>query len=97
MFAVLERTADRKDQLITSALTLAEVLAKPLAEQDYALADRYERTLISPGVMLRSFDRSCARIYAQLRGDKSIKAPDAMQLACAAAAGCDLFITTTIG
>lgn len=93
VFAVLGRMADRKDQLITSAMSLAEVLVKPLAQKDYAWVDSYERMLISPGVMLLPFDRSCARIYAQLRNDKSIKAPDAMQLSCAAAAGCDLFIT----
>jgi predicted nucleic acid-binding protein len=39
------------------------------------------------------FDRASARVYAQLRTDKTLKAPDAIQLACAAAAGCDLFIT----
>lgn len=31
--------------------------------------------------------------YATIRHDRSIKAPDAIQLACAAQAGVDLFIT----
>jgi predicted nucleic acid-binding protein len=40
-----------------------------------------------------AFDPPAARIYAQLRKNKALKAPDAIQLACAASAGCDLFIT----
>ena len=42
---------------------------------------------------LLSFDRLSARTYAQLRQDKTLKAPDAIQLSCAANAKCDLFIT----
>jgi predicted nucleic acid-binding protein len=34
-----------------------------------------------------------AKIYASLRDDRSLRAPDAIQLACAAGAGVDLFIT----
>ncbi len=40
-----------------------------------------------------AFDVSCAPRYAAIRSDRGIKAPDAIQLACAAAAGVDLFIT----
>ena len=39
------------------------------------------------------FDAACAPRYATIRTDRTIKAPDAIQLACAAAAGTDLFIT----
>jgi predicted nucleic acid-binding protein len=42
---------------------------------------------------LLDFDRVAARIYAKVRQDKSIKAPDAMQLSIAAAEQCDLFVT----
>jgi uncharacterized protein len=91
--SILERMSQRKDELLTSTLTLAEVLVKPLAAGDYAWADRYEKALTAPGVSMLPFDRASARIYAQLRTDKTLKAPDAIQLACAAAAACDLFIT----
>ena len=64
-----------------------------LAAGDVAWADRYEKLLNTPGVTLVSFDRSCARIYARLRQDRTVKAPDAIQLACAASAQTDLFIT----
>lgn len=90
---IVERLSERRDELLTSTLTLAEVLVKPLAAGDVDWADRYEKLLNSPGVSLIPFDRSSARIYAQLRQDKTIKAPDAIQLSYAASARCDLFIT----
>ena len=39
------------------------------------------------------FDAACAPCYAAIRMDRTIKAPDALQLACAATAGADLFVT----
>lgn len=90
---IVERMSERRDELLTSTLTLAEVLVKPVAAGDHALADRYERLLSSPGISVLAFDRASARLYAQLRQDRSLKAPDAIQLACAGTARCDLFIT----
>jgi predicted nucleic acid-binding protein len=90
---LVERISERRDEMITSTLTLAEVLVKPLSAGDVAWADRYEKLLNTPGVSLISFDRPCARIYAQLRQDKTLKPADAIQLACAASVRCDLFIT----
>jgi predicted nucleic acid-binding protein len=90
---ILERISERRDELLTSTLTLAEVLVKPTALGDLVWADQYEKLLGTPGVLLLPFDRASARIYAQLRQDKAIKPPDAIQLACAASAKCDLFIT----
>jgi uncharacterized protein len=90
---LLERMSARRDELLTSTITLAEVLVKPLAAGDTAWADRYEKLLDTPGVSVLPFDRSCARVYARLRKDRTLKPPDAIQLACAANARCDLFIT----
>lgn len=90
---MVERIAERRDQLLTSTLTLAEVLVKPLSVHDVAWADRYEKLLNTQGISLLSFDRGAARAYAEIRQDKTIKPPDAIQLACAAHAGCDLFVT----
>ena len=90
---LLERLTLRRDLVYTSALTLGEVLTQPLSKGDAKLAEEYEQMLGSPGVTILDFDRAAARIYAELRLDRSIKAPDAIQLAVAAAAQCDLFIT----
>ena len=92
--SILGRMSERRDELLTSTLTLAEVLVKPLAADDYAWADRYEKALTGPGVSLVPFDRASARVFSQIRAaDKSVRPPDAIQLACAATARSDLFIT----
>jgi predicted nucleic acid-binding protein len=90
---LLERIILRRDELVTSALTLGEVLVKPLLAGDLAWADRYEKLLSGPGISVVPFDKGPARIYAHLRRDKTLKPPDAIQLACAGAARCDLFLT----
>jgi predicted nucleic acid-binding protein len=90
---LLDRMADRRDELLTSTLTLGELLVKPLEVGRSDLAERYEELLDLPGARLVPFDREAARIYARIRQDRSIRAPDAIQLSCAAAAGTHLFIT----
>lgn len=82
----------RGDQLLTSALTLGEILVKPLERGDRDLSLKYEQAITASAQVL-PFDTKAARVYAQLRRDRSIRAPDAIQLACAAAANVDLFIT----
>ena len=83
---------ERGDQLLTSTLTLGEILVKPLERQEAELARRYEEAITAAAVML-PFDVKAAKIYGALRSDRSLRAPDAIQLASAAAAGVDLFIT----
>jgi uncharacterized protein len=82
----------RGDQLLTSALTLGEILVKPVQCGDLERARRLEEAITMRAQIL-PFDLKAARIFAQVRRDRSIRAPDAVQLACAAAAGADLFIT----
>jgi len=86
------RMLDRGDQLLTSTLTLGEVLVKPIELGKTELSDKYEEAITTTALLL-PFDAKAARIYAALRCDRSLRAPDAIQLACAAAAGVDLFIT----
>lgn len=93
---LLRRMQERGDELVTSTLTLAELLVKPLRDGDGALASRYEKALKAPGIRLVSFDERAARHYADIRCDKSLRAPDALQLACAAVESCDLFVTNDL-
>jgi len=90
---VLVRMAARKDELITSTLTLGELLVRPLEAGENDAVARYERFLSSPGVQLVDFDRAAARVFAELRVDRTIRPPDAVQLSCASVAGANLFIT----
>lgn len=88
-----ERMIERQDQLCTSTMTLGEILVKPSALRRQDLIDKYDAALTSPAVLLLPFDRAAARIYARIRNDSGVRPPDAVQLACAAQAECDLFIT----
>ena len=90
--AIWVNMAGRKDDLYTSTFTLAEVLVKPQGSGDIQGMSRFERMLASAATLI-SFDQKAARQYAAIRQDRSIKPPDAIQLACAASVGMDLFIT----
>jgi predicted nucleic acid-binding protein len=89
---VRQRMLERADELVTSTLTLGEVLVKPSEQGNEALRQRYEDVL-SRTARLVSFDRETARRYAEIRRNRTIRPPDAIQLACAAQVGVDLFIT----
>ena len=67
-------------------------MVKPLERGDTELSRRYEAA-ISATSNLVPFDVTAAKRYASLRQDRSIKPPDAVQLACAASAVIDLFVT----
>ncbi|MDE0106284.1 MAG: PIN domain-containing protein [Bryobacterales bacterium] len=86
------RMRERGDSLFTSALTVGEVLVKPVERNNDALRRRYEQALGS-GATVLPFDIDAASHYAEIRQDRSIRPSDAIQLACAAAAEMDLFIT----
>lgn len=90
---IVSALASRGDSLIVSTLTLGELLVKPIRMGDQALADRYRSNFRGPGVKLLPFDDASGEIFARVQQDKSIKPPDAIQLATAANEGCDLFIT----
>jgi predicted nucleic acid-binding protein len=82
----------RGDQLLTSTITLGEILIKPMQAGDAQLCRTYERAIASAATLI-PFDVKAARHYASVRSSWPIKPPDAVQLSCAASAGVDLFIT----
>ena len=90
---IRRRMRARNDRLCTSTLTLGEVLAAPHAEGNQLLADRYRAILRAPNVEVLAFTAQCAEHYASIRADRTIGRSDAIQLACAAHAGVDLFLT----
>jgi len=83
----------RQDSLLTSALTVGEILVKPIQSNRQDLVSRYQDFFQRPGISIVPFDLEAASIFATIRQDKKIRPPDAIQMACAAAAGTDLFIT----
>jgi predicted nucleic acid-binding protein len=87
-----ERMLRRGDQLITSAMTMGEILVKPRQLHDLDLCKEYERAITATALVL-PFDLNAARRFSVLRLDQSLRAPDAIQLSCAATVDTDLFIT----
>jgi predicted nucleic acid-binding protein len=86
------RMLERGDQLLISTLTLGEILVKPTERSESELCRKYEHAIATAATMI-AFDVKAAKVYAALRSERSLKAPDAMQLACAASASVDLFVT----
>jgi predicted nucleic acid-binding protein len=81
-------------ELITSTLTLGELLAQPLRTNRTEQAQRYiELLTTTERLRLVSFDRDAAERYAAIRATTSLRQPDAIQLACAAAANVEAFVT----
>ena len=87
-----ERMNERGDQIFTSTMTLGEVLVKPAELGNDSLRQAYE-DILKRNAVLVPFDEDAARLYAELRRDRTLRAPDAIQLSCAARARVDMFIT----
>ena len=91
----LFRDADRgRRVLVTSSLTLLEVLVVPLRAGNRTIADQYE-LLLTRGRGVRTVDitRPHLRAAAQLRAALGIRTPDALQLVAAVSVGCSTFLT----
>lgn len=91
----LFRDADQgRRELVTSALTLLEVLVVPYRVGNRSLADRYEALLTrSRGIRIIDLSRDQLRAAAQLRAASGVKTPDALQLVAALTTGCTTFVT----
>jgi len=79
--------------MFTSALTVGELLVKPLRASRQDIANSYRAAFRHSHVTVLPFDFQAADAFAKIRVDPGIKPADAIQLACAASAGMDLFIT----
>jgi predicted nucleic acid-binding protein len=92
MLEIRKRMLERGDRIVTSAMTLGEVLVKPTKLAQTSLIEQYDRAIRSTSQIV-SFDASVAWRYASLRATHTLRNADAIQLACAAHFGVDLFIT----
>lgn len=84
------RMIEREDELLTSALALGEVLARPVETGDEELARRYQQMIAAAATVL-PFDFAAAIRFAEIRRDRAVRAPTPFNRP--AAAGVDLFIT----
>jgi predicted nucleic acid-binding protein len=93
LVASRERMLRRRDELLTSWLTVGEVLTKPKELRNAVLEKSYLNFFLSGAVQLVPFDFDAAKRYSEIRSRARVRPADSIQLACAAAAGSDLFVT----
>ena len=87
------RMGERQDPLITSAVTLGEVLAGVYRKGPASRVGEVRDALLSLLSEVVPFTADTADHYARIRGSMKIASPDAIHLACAASAATDLFLT----
>jgi predicted nucleic acid-binding protein len=90
---IRSRMQQRRDELITSALTFGEVLAGPYRRGLPQLAEKTRGQLRSMVSEVVPFTLETTDHYARIRGSFGIKPANAVHLACAAQARTDLFLT----
>ena len=79
---------------VTSELTLAETLVKPLLDQNLARQNAYEQAIqTSTGLEAIPVRREILRDAAKLRAQINIRLPDAIHMATAKQNGCTIFLT----
>ena len=81
-------------QVVTSTLTLTEVLVHPLRSGNVELAGQYRDIILAQeNLMTVPVSIEIAEVAAQLRATKNLRTPDAIQLATATQQGATMFLT----
>jgi predicted nucleic acid-binding protein len=78
--------------LVTSSMTLGEIMAGPRRDGQETIARQY-KTALTQAATIIPFDEYAADLYATVRAQTKVKQPDGIQLACAGAHGVELFVT----
>ncbi len=80
--------------LITSTITLLEVLVKPIKSNEYEIVELYKNILTkSPGIEIIKINNSIAIRAAEIRAKYNLKTPDSIQIATAIENKADYFFT----
>ena len=80
--------------VVTSELSLAEVLVRPIQLRNEKMIAIYEAVLqFCPGLERCAIDLATLRSCARIRADHGLKLPDAIHVASALATNCQFLIT----
>lgn len=82
--------------VVTSTVTLLEVLVHPLRSNNTELATEYRDILLNSKLMTLEVSSAIAEQAAQLRATYNIRTPDAIQISAALNAGATLFFTNDV-
>ncbi|MBV9279520.1 MAG: PIN domain-containing protein [Chloroflexi bacterium] len=86
--------ADGELRVVTSTITLVEVLTQPLRQGSAELAAQYRDLLLATeGLTVQPVSPAIAEEAARLRAVRELRTPDAIQLATARLAGAHIFVT----
>lgn len=98
LMELFERAELDEFRAVTSELPLAEVLVKPIRDNQPAIVDIYKR-LLEPASKIRTLpiDRATLLASADIRARLGGRAFDAIHVATAMLAGCSSFITNDEG
>ncbi|MEO0985018.1 MAG: PIN domain-containing protein [Cyanobacteria bacterium J06639_14] len=81
-------------RIVTSTVTLLEVLVQPLRIGDKRLASQYREILLGQdSLSVQLVSTEIAELAAQLRAEHNLRTPDAVQLATAIQSEAKLFFT----
>lgn len=84
-------------QVVTSTLTLTEVLVHPLRSGQIELADQYREIILDEENLITvPVSVEIAELAAQLRATKNLRTPDAIQIATAIEGGAKFFLTNDL-
>lgn len=94
---ILEQVENGTFSAVASAISLTEILVKPIREGNSHLEKQYKLLFTHfPNLNIIPVDNSVAERAAYLRGTYSLKTPDALIVASAISAGAELFITNDL-
>lgn len=82
--------------VVTSTVTLLEVLVHPLRSNNTELAAEYRDILLNSKLTILEVSSAIAEQAAQLRAAHNIRTPDAIQISAAIEAGATHFLTNDI-
>lgn len=83
--------------IICASLILTETLIKPMKTNDQVVMQAYQGFFNTPPIQLLSITPHIAQIAAQLRANYNLKTPDALYVAVAINAKCNIFLTNDNG
>ncbi len=78
---------------ITSAISLAECLARPYRLGQSQLQQNYFNLITATNLVFTLIDQNMARQAAEFRSRYNLELPDAFQIAVAVATNCEAFLT----
>lgn len=92
--ALLRAMDDAEIVALTSELTVAEALVKPIKDENETVQQAY-KTFLTPTPMLQlaPVTRDILEEAARVRATTQLNLPDAIHLATAKLSGCDSFLT----